>query len=144
MTGLIQLLCRRIESGGLAALTPAERQVFAINWLLVETNIGGLHQFFFNDTGKFTADALAGLNAIGAAETLEVFQNAVQLFPSARVPVDQTERRAALAALPPEVQWEYFGELTAQLFRVSENISQRVADYIAANPHLFPALQMKL
>ncbi len=140
MNPQIKLLCRRIESGGLEALTPAERQLFAINWLLVEINIGGLHQFFYNDAGKFAADVLSGLQAIGAHEMAAIFKNAVALFPGGRVPVIQSERQHALENLVPEVRWEYLGELTAQLFRVGEDVPKLAESYLAANGVLFPAL----
>jgi hypothetical protein len=138
--GLIPLLCRQIESGGLGSLTEAERQIFAINWILVETNIGGLHQFFYNDAGKFAVDALFGLQAVGALETAEILQSAIALFPLGRIPLDLNERRSALSNLPAEAQWEYLGELTAKFFRVSEKIPGLVNSYIASNGLLFPSL----
>lgn len=139
----IQKLCRQIEVGGLGSLTEAERQLFAVNWLFIESNIGGFHQFFFNDAGKFAADAVAGLHRFGASELATIFQTAVDLFPAKQVPVDIAERRVALADLPPEVQWEYMSELTAQFFRTAENVWQGANDYIATNEELFPALQSK-
>ena len=130
---LIRLLCKRIEGGGLDALTDAERQVFAINWVLLETNIGGLHQFFFNDAGKYAADVITGLERIGATETLTIFRRAVALFPDGNVPRDQMARRELLASLPPEIQWEFMSELTAQFFRTSEDVPKLVNEFIETN-----------
>ncbi len=63
----IDRLCEKIEAGGLEALTPSERWMFSLTWLCIETNGGGLHQFFFNDAGKFATDAVIGLDTTGGS-----------------------------------------------------------------------------
>ncbi len=137
----IDLLHGRIESGGIQALTQAERRLFAITWLYLETNNGSLHQFFFNNAGKFATDALEGLEMVGAPQTADILRRAVALFPRGHVPTDQLERRSVLVGLPDEIQWGRMGELTNEFFQDKEDVAQLVKDYIAAHPDLLPALQ---
>jgi hypothetical protein len=140
----IDYLFQRIEEGGIEALTASERWMFALTWLGIETNSGGLHQFFFNDAGKFAADAVVGLDTIGASKSADVLRKAVALFPRGHVPVDQTERRQVLNRLPEDVQWKRLGaDLTHEFWAASreEELARRVADYVAAHTELFPALQ---
>ena len=139
----IDRLFEKIEADGIESLTESERWMFALTWLGFETNGGGLHQFFFNDAGKFTADALLGLEIIGAAKTAEVLRRAIALFPNGNVPTDQTERRRVLNRLPEDVQWKVLGEdLTREFWAASdgEEWARRAADYVASHRELFPAL----
>jgi hypothetical protein len=140
----IDLFYEKIEAGGLESLTSAERWLFALTWLGLETNSGGLHQFFFNDAGKFAADALLGLEAIGALKSAEVLRRAIALFPGGHVPVDETERRRVLNKLPQDVQWKRLGEdLTREFWAACEDDqwAQLASDYIASHRELFPVLQ---
>jgi hypothetical protein len=140
----IDSLFQRIEEGGIEALTESERWMFALTWLGIETNGGGLHQFFFNDAGKFSADAVLGLDTIGASKSADVLRKAIALFPRGHVPLDQTERRRVLNRLPEDVQWKRLGEdLTREFWAASaeEELARRVEEYVASHRELFPALQ---
>jgi hypothetical protein len=137
----IDLLYARIESDGIDALTQPERRLFALYWLYVETNNGGLHQFFFNDSGKFARDALEGLEMFGAAKTADILRRAIALFPQSQVPVDQLERRSVLCGLPDEIQWDRMGKLSDEFYQDKEDVAQLTKSYMAAHPNLFPALQ---
>jgi hypothetical protein len=55
-----------IQRDGLNGLTDAEIGFFGIYWFVMETNNGGLHQFFFNDSGQLALPALAYLERVGA------------------------------------------------------------------------------
>ncbi len=140
----IDCLFQRIEEGGIEALTESERWMFALTWLGIEANNGGLHQFFFNGAGEFAADAVLGLDTIGASKSADVLRRAIALFPRGHVPVDQTERRRVLNRLPEDVQWKRLGEdLTRQFWAASagEELARRVEEYVASRRELFPALQ---
>lgn len=136
----IDMLYERIESGGMESLTESERWMFALTWLCIETNGGGLHQFFFNDAGKFAADAFLGLRTIGASKSADILGRATALFSGGHVPTDQSERRYVLNRLPEDIQWERLGELTTQFYNAGEVLARRVEDYIGSHRDLFPAL----
>jgi hypothetical protein len=128
----------RIQSHGFESLTPSERASFGLMYLFLETNNGGLHQFFFNDAGKLASDALRGLEMVGAPATADIFRRAMSVFPNGLVPADQTERREFLCeALTPE-QEKLLDELTQEFYRSSEPVAELLDRYIDQHPAEFP------
>lgn len=128
----------RIESQGFESLTLSERASFGLTWLYMETNNGGLHQFFFNDAGKLAPDALRGLEMVGAPKTADILRRAMSIFPDSRVPVDILERRELLCGLPEELQWDCLGELTTEFFQSSEPVAELLDAYVQKHPEEFP------
>jgi len=128
----------RIESQGFESLTLSERASFGLAWLYMETNNGGLHQFFFNDAGKLAPDALRGLEMVGAPKTADILRRAMSIFPDSRVPVEILERRELLCGLPEELQWDRLGELTTEFFQSSEPVAESLDAYVQKRPEEFP------
>ena len=128
----------RIESQGFESLTLNARASFGLTWLFMETNNGGLHQFFFNDAGKLAPDALRGLEMVGAPKTADILRRAMSVFPDSRVPVDILERRELLCDLPEELQWDRLGELTTEFFQSSEPVAELLDAYVQKHPEEFP------
>lgn len=126
----IDRLQDRIVSHGIASLTEAERQMYGIHWLFLETYNGGLHQFFFNDVGQFAQAALNGLEAVGAPKTADIIRRAIAIFPNSRVPVDQGERRDIMCDFS-EQQEQAFDELTTEFFRCTAD-EEDVAELVPA------------
>lgn len=128
----------RIESHGFESLTPGERSAFALSWLYIEVNNGGLHQFFFNDAGKLAADALRGLEFLGAQGTAGILRRAMAVFPGGVVPADQGQRRELLCDLMTPEQEELLSDLTTQFFQSSEPVADLLTAYIEQHPQEFP------
>jgi hypothetical protein len=107
-------------------------------WLFIETNNGGLHQFFFNDAGKLAPDALRGLEMVGAPATASILHRAMSVFPAGVIPADQAERREYLCEkLTPE-QEELLDDLTTQFFKCREPVAELLDAYIERHPEQFP------
>jgi hypothetical protein len=67
-------------------------------WLVdAEVNDGGFHQYFFNSSGQYAGDALAGYELLGAEEYAAIMRSAIATFEIDR------ERLAAFEADDPEV-----------------------------------------
>lgn len=128
----------RIESHGFESLTLSERASFGLTWLYIETNNGGLHQFFFNDSGKLASDALRGLEMVGAPKTADILRRAMGIFPDSRVPADILERRELLCDLPEELQWDRLGELTTEFFQSPEQVADLLDACVQKHPEEFP------
>jgi len=77
-------------------LSASERVFYCAYIFMLEVNNGGLHQFFFNDTGEHSHETLLALNEIGSNDSSEILKQAISLFPSASVSMNAFERRAAL------------------------------------------------
>jgi hypothetical protein len=131
-------LFERIESHGFESLTPSERAAFSLRWLYVEANNGGLHQFFFNDAGKLAADALHGLEIVGAPNTAGILRRAMSVFPDSVVPADQTARREFLCDSLTEEQEDLLSDLTTEFFQSSEPVADLLTAYIEQHPQEFP------
>jgi len=85
-------------------------------WLVdAEVNAGGFHQYFFNSSGQYAGDALAGYELLGAEEYAAIMRSAIATFEIDRdrlgtVEADDPETFAgspALAALR-EVDQRYY------------------------------------
>jgi len=134
----IDRLFDRVETHGFESLTLSERSAFALRCFYLETNNGGLHQFFFNDSGKLSVDALRGLNFLGATETAEILRQALTVFPDGKVPLNQTDRREFLCDVLTPDQEDFLDKLTKQFFQSSEPVADLLAAYIEKHPEEFP------
>lgn len=66
------------------ALPPGIRGVYA-TWLVdAEVNNGGFNQFFFNSSGRYAGDALAGYELFGAEDYAAVMRAAIATFEADR------------------------------------------------------------
>ena len=140
---IIDRLYQCIDAQGLEGLTEAERSLFALYWHGLETNNGGVHQFFFNDSGKLAGQALQGLRMVGADQTAEILQRAIACFPEGHVPADLTERRTLMDALDgdDDALMDRMGALTSELYRCKEDVAELLDAYRVSHPDEFPCLK---
>ena len=128
-----------IERDGFNAPTEREVGLFGIYWFILETNDGGIHQFFLNDSGRLAPPALRRLEKIGAAKTVSILQRAVELFPDGNVPVDVNARRDR-----PSLMVERgisFNPLTDELFSCSEDVNALHVVYARSHPDPFTRIR---
>jgi hypothetical protein len=92
--------------GGFDALTPSNRLYFAVNLLSGDVFNGGFDQYFHNSAGDYYAEAVEGLQAMGATRTLELLFAAKRaIFGDLEVPSDRMRRYEAMQACG-EAAWE--------------------------------------
>ena len=139
MSRRIDLIYKRIETHGIAALSPSEKWYFALYWVYLEVDNGGFHQFLANDAGQFAQAALEGFNAIGAARTADIVRRVMAIFPGARMSLDVDERRNILFALPAHVQWTVLRDLTKEFYETPDDVPALLEEYVAKNATEFPA-----
>ncbi len=128
----------RIESHGFESLAPSERASFGLTWLYMETNNGGLHQFFFNDAGKLAPDALRGLEMVGAPATASILRRAMSVFPGGVVPPEQADRREFLCEILTPEQEELLDDLTTEFYQSPEPVADLLDAYVAQHAEEFP------
>ena len=91
---------------GLATLSDAHRHYFAVSMLEGEVYNGGFHQFFWNSSGAFFAEATAGLQAMQAERSLDILKEAASiLFGTASPPVDRKDRCSMMARRERLLRW---------------------------------------
>ena len=75
---------------------PAGVRAIYTTWLVdAEVNAGGFDQYFFNSSGQYAGDALAGYELLGAEEYAAIMRSAIAIFEIDR------ERLAAFEAEDP-------------------------------------------
>ncbi|HEY2852957.1 MAG TPA: DUF4375 domain-containing protein [Gemmatimonadaceae bacterium] len=68
------------EAPILRALPAGVRAIYT-TWLVdAEVNAGGFQQFFFNSSGQYAGDALAGYELLGAEEYAAIMRSAIATF----------------------------------------------------------------
>lgn len=134
----IDRIYERIESHGFESLTLSERASFGLTWLYMETNNGGLHQFFFNDAGKLAADALRGLEMVDAPATASILRRAMSVFPGGVVPAEQGDRQDFLCEVLTPEQEEFLDDLTTEFYQSPEPVAELLDAYVVQHPEEFP------
>ena len=128
-----------IERDGLGSLTEAEAGLVGMYWFVAETNNGGVHQFFFNDSGQLAVPALRYLEQVGASQTASILRRAIALFSNGKVPTDQQERREVLEKM--EDQGISFATPTSELFSCGEDVNAFHVAFATAHPELFSRIR---
>lgn len=90
---------------GFYRLSSHEQTYFAVGLLSGEVVNGGIHQFFFNSSGEYYAEALRGLGELGALRSHELLLEARRiLFPLGDPPRETSARRAILPSPPSDLE----------------------------------------
>jgi hypothetical protein len=135
---LIDRIYERIESHGFESLTLSQKASLGLTWLYLEANSGGLNQFFFNDAGQLTLDALRGLEMVGAPSTASILRRAMSIFPDGIVPIDQNLRQEFMCDSITEEQEIFLRNLTTEFFQSDEPVAELLETYVEKHPEEFP------
>src|SRR5258705_3440499 len=87
-------ICKLCSWGDeLERLTGSQKNFYFNQNLEREINNGGFNQFFFNSSGDFAHETMSSLRIIGATKTAHILQQAIDQFPSSKVPQDRLQRQ---------------------------------------------------
>jgi len=123
----------RLDAVGWKELTDAQRHVLAARFLIDEVNNGGFAQYFFNSSGEYWREALAGLKAIGATSDLELLQEAIAALGSSS---DDLQRNDELARVVGEDD-ALFPRLEDRFYKDEQDREVLLLRYIMAHPNDF-------
>jgi hypothetical protein len=73
-------VARRLEKVSFAKLTEPQQFVFSIGLLEQAVHEGGFDEYFFNSAGDLAAEAVEGLEAIGASRAAKIVSKACEAF----------------------------------------------------------------
>jgi hypothetical protein len=104
------------ELAHIALATPGQRALYVVTLCIREVCNGGLDQFFFNSSGMYADEVRKALRLLGANEYAAAFENALKVFPGARVPVDQDDRQNILETIPKACRKAIFKPLQEEFF----------------------------
>lgn len=111
---------------GYNSLAAAEKKYFAVALLEGDVFNGGFHQYFFNSSGSYYKDACAGLEEMGALQTLNLLERAKQIvFGFASVPPDTSKRRSLLQRCTNDSTSSRLEVLDQMFCKDPDNIAER-------------------
>lgn len=122
----------RVEEGGYASLTQAEKTVYCIDSLSREMENGGFALFFYHEIGALCPDVLLALESIRAKNSFGIFKKVVDYFPNSLVPVNEDERIEAF----DQVTNEWFDEMAEcddRFLAVGENLIELTLKFVSKN-----------
>ncbi|MBI4581454.1 MAG: DUF4375 domain-containing protein [Planctomycetes bacterium] len=119
----------RLEKAGWNGLTPSQRHVLAVRILIDEVKNGGFEQYFVNSSGDHWADAVAGLEAVGATRVHALTQEAISHFGAGGPSIDTDKRHRQLARLVKK-QGKVFSHLEDTFYKDEDGIEVCLLQYI--------------
>lgn len=117
-------------------LTDTGKIFVYIDTLEREVNNGGFHQFFFNNSGQYSYEALDAYQRIKAFKTADIISKAISLFPLTTIPKDTELRRQIIDTVDNSIvdEWD---KLDQEFYKYEDNISKLLIDFIKLNKDLF-------
>ncbi|MBI3417801.1 MAG: DUF4375 domain-containing protein [Verrucomicrobia bacterium] len=125
---------------GIDGLSAPELRFYAMEDFERGVNMDGFSLYFYNDTGDYAEEALAGLKEAGAKKAADIMSRAMSVFPAGRVPRDKTERQRihdTIASVASPV-WEQCGK---EFFAGANSIEDALLSYVKAHKTEFVFLQ---
>jgi hypothetical protein len=116
---------------GYKSLSPIGKILYNVYWVEAEVNNGGFNQYFYNSSGDHAMDAIESLDRIGAAQTRELLQSAINNFPNSNVPSDREERIRVLSSIDPNNM--LFDNLDDRFYNLSEDRMYFTVEYVKRN-----------
>lgn len=118
-------------------LSPGVRAIYS-TWLVdAEVNNGGFNQFFFNSSGQYAGDALAGYELMGADEYAAVMRSAIATFEIDREQLEPFYEAHTLEAFSESYQHTGLGEIDQRYYALGDRIYYAWATFVRDHPGAF-------
>ena len=118
-----------VDSQGYDGLPEHDKLIYSIWWLEGDVNNGGFDQYFFNSYGNYVADAIRGLEVIGAKRAASIVVRATMLFPRPGPSPDRHVRQNQLDAMDEAVRAQ-FARLDEAFLEYPDDIERLMASYL--------------
>ncbi len=120
-------------------LTPGFSAIFQTSGFEGQVNNGGISQFFFNSTGIFAYEALAGFRYMGANQVAEIMEEAIALEKKKGTPGSQFRDTGSPAVDSDFYDYADYEELDSRFYEVADHLSAYRNRYIRYHPEEFVA-----
>jgi uncharacterized protein DUF4375 len=124
------------EAPIIRALPAGVRAVYT-TWLVdAEVNAGGFHQYFFNSSGQYAGDALAGYELLGAEDYAAIMRSAIATYEIDREQLDVVEADdpATFAGSPVH---NALREIDQRYYALGDRIYHHWAVFVVDRPDTF-------
>jgi hypothetical protein len=121
------------------ALSEGFKAVYTTWVVEAEVNNGGFNQYFWNSSGQFAMEAIAGFKELSALQHASLMENAVKIAIDEFPEIKKFKDIGTLEAFSESYQHTNLNELDDKFYDLKEDLSQLRISYIRANPQLFIA-----
>ena len=136
---------RKLESNGgyqraiVMALSRVERMVFTTTNLELQVRNGGFNQYFWNPTGQYVREALAGYLLIGAELHAALVDKAIETFAKEEAQQQMFKREGTLQAFSDSYKHSQLDPLDREFYALDKKESARAlrVQYIRVHPSEF-------
>jgi len=126
----------RMDEVGFENLNQPEKVVASVEMMINEVNNGGFDQYFFNSSGDYAAQTLAGLKEIDARDTEEILTKSMALFGRKGPSSDRTVRIKQLENFSKSSQAQ-LSDLDERFYKKPDNIEMKLYLYVAEHSDSF-------
>lgn len=113
--------------------------VYTTWWVEAEVNNGGFNQYFWNPSGEFASEALAGFEAIGSLPLAGLMKRAIAVRDEDQVRMKAFKVRGSLEAFSELHENNRLDELDDSFYELGGEASAERIRFIRSNPELFRA-----
>jgi hypothetical protein len=134
LDNFIAALCSYGED--LDKLTEEQKQFYYNQCLEREVNIGGFSLYFVNSSGGFAQQTVQSLRAIGANNTANIVQKAIDQFPYKNVPENRIERQEVWETIQETAHpiWE---ELDQMFYKYEDDLNTLNLEFVKKHKDKF-------
>src|SRR6185503_1769996 len=125
------------EAEVIRTLPPGVRAIYA-TWLVdAEVNNGGFNQYFFNSSGRYAGEALAGYELFGAEEYVAVMRSAIATFEVDRERLEPFYRAHTLESFSESYEHTDLREVDQRYYALGDRIYHASAVFVQEHPEAF-------
>ena len=117
---------------------PTGVQAIYATWLVdAEVNNGGFNQYFFNSSGQYAGEALAGYELLEAEEYAAVMRSAIATFEIDRQRLAPYYEAHTLESFSESYRHTGLGEVDQRYYALGDRIYHRWAVFVHGHPEAF-------
>ncbi|MGC4064783.1 MAG: DMP19 family protein [Polyangiaceae bacterium] len=121
----------------LDALSDGFRAVYATWWVEAEVNNGGFNQYFWNASGAFACDAVAGFDRIGLPQLARLMERAIAIRNEDAHEIGRFKDRGTLEAFSESYENNRLNDLDQEFYALEADVSAARIRFIRDNAELF-------
>jgi hypothetical protein len=125
------------DSQIIGSLSPGFRMMFTTWELEGEVNNGGFNQYFFNSSGRFAGEALAGYRLIGAREHAKLTEQAIVTFEREKPTHQRFKKEGSIEAFSESYKHTGLNDIDSRFYKIAEDASKLRIGYIRAHAEQF-------
>lgn len=126
-----------LERDVIKTLSPGFLAIYTTCWVGIEVFNGGFNQYFWNSSGDFAADAVAGFDLIGTPALARLMERAIAINKEDQDKLKKFKNPRTLEAFSESYKGNRLNDLDGEFYVQMKELSKARIKFIRANPHLF-------